>query len=120
MKKYHQLLKAFTQRSSFPDPRAATEDGLLCFGGELQLEVLLDAYFHGIFPWPHEGYPMLWFSPKERGILVFKELHIPKSLQKLIRKNIYTFKVNTEFRKVMESCSVVPRKGQKGSWITNE
>lgn len=113
-------LRPFLTRSHFPDPTTASEDGLLCFGGELQTEVLLDAYFHGIFPWPHEGYPMLWFCPLERGILVFKDLHIPKSMQKLIRKNIYTFRFNTNFEKVLEQCALVPRKGQKGTWITDE
>jgi leucyl/phenylalanyl-tRNA--protein transferase len=115
-KNLYELLKI----SQFPPVMQAAEDGLLCFGGELAPEVLMDAYIHGIFPWPHEGYPMLWFFPLERGVLEFSELHVSKSLEKLKRKNLYEFKVNTSFDQVIEHCSRVPRKEQKGTWITPE
>ena len=36
----------------FPTPTATTAEGLLCVGGRLAPEWLLDAYRHGIFPWP--------------------------------------------------------------------
>lgn len=113
-------LRKYFQVTNFPDPMTASDDGVLCFGGEFETEFLLDAYIHGIFPWPHEGYPLLWFFPKERGILEFKELHIPQSLAKLIRKNLYTFKMNTRFEDVIDYCARVPRKDQKGTWITDE
>ncbi|MES2768779.1 MAG: leucyl/phenylalanyl-tRNA--protein transferase [Bdellovibrionota bacterium] len=113
-------LRKYFQITSFPDPMTASEDGVLCFGGEFERDLLLDAYIHGIFPWPHEGYPLLWFFPKERGVLDFKDLHIPQSLGKLIKKNLYTFRMNTRFNDVIEQCSLVPRKNQKGTWITDE
>lgn len=113
-------LRKYFQVTSFPDPLSAPDDGILCFGGDFEMDLLLDAYIHGIFPWPHEGYPLLWFSPLERGILEFQDLHIPQSLQKLIKKNLYTFKMNTNFPQVIEMCSRVPRKNQKGTWITDE
>jgi leucyl/phenylalanyl-tRNA--protein transferase len=113
-------IRKYFQLTSFPEVMTATDDGVLCFGGEFERDLLLDAYIHGIFPWPHEGYPLLWFFPKERGVLDFKELHVPQSLQKLIRKNIYSFKMNTKFEDVINYCSKVPRKGQKGTWITDE
>ena len=47
----------------FPSPVATTADGLLCVGGRLAPEWLLDAYAHGIFPWPiWEQEPMVWWS----------------------------------------------------------
>lgn len=113
-------LHKYLQISNFPNPLAAPEDGVLCFGGDLEVDLLLDAYIHGIFPWPHEGYPLLWFSPLERGVLDFHELHIPHSLKKLIRKGHYYFKMNTQFPNVIEYCSRVPRKNQSGTWITEE
>jgi leucyl/phenylalanyl-tRNA--protein transferase len=113
-------LKKLTQISNFPDPKTADEDGILCFGGEFEVDILLDAYFHGIFPWPHEGYPLLWFFPLSRGVLFFKDIHISQSLKKLIKKNLYTFKVNTNFSEVINQCALVPRKDQKGTWITEE
>jgi leucyl/phenylalanyl-tRNA--protein transferase len=113
-------LAKFFKISQFPPVTQAQDDGLLCFGGELEPEVLMDAYIHGVFPWPHEGYPLLWFFPFERGILEFSDLHVGKSLQKLARKNLYEFKLNTSFEKVIETCAKVPRKDQKGTWITPE
>ena len=70
----------------FPDPREATEDGLLCIGGSLDVPTLVQAYSKGIFPWPQEGYPLLWFSPPKRGVLDFEEVHFPRSLLKEVKK----------------------------------
>lgn len=36
----------------FPDVSTADEDGFLASGGKLDPDWLLDAYTHGIFPWP--------------------------------------------------------------------
>jgi len=113
-----QELMRFLKLSQFPPVEKADQDGLLCFGGELEPKIMIDAYIHGIFPWPHEGYPLLWFFPYERGVLDFKDLHVSKTLQKLIRKDLYEFRFNTCFDQVIEHCSRVPRKGQKGTWIT--
>ncbi len=113
-------LRKFFEISSFPDPLTAADDGVLCFGGDLDTETLIDAYIHGIFPWPHEGYPLLWFSPLERGVLDFKEIHVPRSLQKLINKDLYEFRINSKFPDVIDYCAKVPRKDQGGTWINGE
>ncbi|MEO0530047.1 MAG: leucyl/phenylalanyl-tRNA--protein transferase, partial [Planctomycetota bacterium] len=45
--------------SRFPDPRLADSEGLVAVGGRLEPSWLLDAYHHGIFPWPSgDGEPM--------------------------------------------------------------
>ena len=107
----------------FPNPRAVeTMEGIIWVGGKLNADNLKKSYSMGIFPWPHEGYPLLWFCPDERGILDFSELHIPKSLQKWIRKNQSEIKVtvNQAFAQVIKECRLQKRAGQKGSWITKE
>lgn len=109
------------RRSRFPDPRLSDyETGILCHGGELSSEILVDAYYHGVFPWPHEGHPMLWFSPKERGVIDFKSIREPKSFLKWKKKQNLTFTKNKAFLKVMKACASVPRKGQDGTWITDQ
>src|SRR5690606_40930983 len=113
-------LRKYFKTTSFPDPLSAPEDGVVCFGGDFETDLLLDAYIHGIFPWPHEGYPLLWFSPWERGVLDFQDIHIPQSLKKLIKKNLYEFKINSRFSEVIDYCSQVTRKGQAGTWINAE
>lgn len=103
----------------FPDPSLRYEQGLIAVGGDLSLAVLKEAYEKGIFPWPQEGYPMLWFCPDKRGILEFKKFKIPRSLSKKIKR--YTSQKvtrNKAFDRVIRACASQPRKGQQGSWIT--
>jgi leucyl/phenylalanyl-tRNA--protein transferase len=111
----------------FPDPRNAPADGLLAVGGNLHLESLLTAYRQGIFPWPQgspEEIPLLWFSPDPRGVLFFKDLHIPASLKRFEKAAFqtkgWTIATNTQFEEVMKSCAEAKRPGQRGTWITEE
>jgi leucyl/phenylalanyl-tRNA--protein transferase len=109
-----------TANVKFPDPWLLPEesDGLIYIGGNLQVETLVQAYSAGIFPWPlEEIYPLFWFCPEPRGVLDFNDLHIPKSLEKLRKKNSYRFTFNQAFRQVMEECAKQPRPGQEGTWI---
>ncbi len=109
--------------NDFPDPRKAEiEDDIIAIGGNLDAANLKKSYAMGIFPWPHEGYPLLWFCPDKRGILDFKDLHIPQSLQKWIKKNQFEIQVtvNECFSDVMKECQKQKRKDQKGSWINKE
>ncbi|MCB0410910.1 MAG: leucyl/phenylalanyl-tRNA--protein transferase, partial [Bdellovibrionales bacterium] len=108
------------KRMFFPNPSQAGPEGLVCISENLSVERLLEAYSFGIFPWPHDGYPLLWFSPPERGILEFKNLHLSTSLKKMIRKCTWKITANQAFEEVLEGCSHQPRPGQKGTWINRE
>lgn len=103
----------------FPDPTEATEEGLLCVGGDLSVTTLLSAYAKGIFPWPQVGYPLLWFSPPKRGIIDFSELHISKSLRKELRVN-HKITFDKAFAEVIKACAEVPRSHESGTWILPE
>ena len=106
----------------FPPVEQALKDpdGLLCAGGNLQIETLLKAYSHGIFPWYSEGQPLLWWSPDPRMILTPKILHVSRSMQRFLRKSRWSVTADQAFPKVIDACSVVPREGQDGTWITEE
>jgi leucyl/phenylalanyl-tRNA--protein transferase len=105
----------------FPNPREATEEGLIAVGGTLDTPTLLAAYGKGIFPWPQEGYPMLWFSPDPRGVLDFQDLHVPDSLLKFAKKNSHwKFTINQAFADVIGQCRLQKRPGQDGTWILPE
>lgn len=103
----------------FPDPREAGAEGLLAMGGSLSVETLEEAYTRGIFPWPQEGSPMLWFSPDPRGVLDFDDLHLSKSFLKWQRGVGASLRVtfNEAFDQVISACSEVRRPGQDGTWI---
>lgn len=108
------------ERLVFPPPELADPDGLLAVGGDLRPERLLLAYSSGIFPWPTEGFPLLWHSPDPRYVLLATELHVPRSLNKKIRKGAFRCTLDTAFRRVVERCADKPRPGQQGTWITPE
>ncbi|MFN8254557.1 MAG: leucyl/phenylalanyl-tRNA--protein transferase [Bacteroidales bacterium] len=104
----------------FPNPESAGEEGLLAVGGELTPEYLISAYSNGIFPWFGEGDPILWWSPNPRLVLFPGEFKLSKSLAKTIKNKIFTYKTDNDFESVIKSCSLQPRKGQDGTWITKE
>jgi leucyl/phenylalanyl-tRNA---protein transferase len=94
-------------------------NGLLCAGGDLAPERLIEAYSRGIFPWFSEGDPILWWSPDPRMVLFPDELKVSKSLRKKVDREIYETRVDTAFRDVIEACAA-PRDGQAGTWIVPE
>ena len=104
----------------FPNPAHAEEDGLLAIGGDLSTERLLLAYSNGIFPWFSEGEPICWYSPHDRCVIFSNDVVISKSMKKILKKNIFEIKLNTAFEQVIENCKTINRKGQDGTWITNE
>ncbi|WP_223787863.1 leucyl/phenylalanyl-tRNA--protein transferase [Marinicella meishanensis] len=105
----------------FPDvSRALIEpDGLLCFGGDLSIDRLQQAYRLGIFPWYSAGEPLLWWSPRERMVLKPELLHISRSLRKAIQQQQPQYHLNRDFNRVITQCAQVPRKDQ-GTWIHPE
>lgn len=104
---------------NFPPVDFADENGLLAIGGDLEPHSLILAYKNGIFPWPHENYPLLWFAPPQRAVIFLEEAHISRSLRKESKRTKLTFSQNKAFREVMQNCSeLTNRPGQRGTWIT--
>lgn len=104
----------------FPPPEAASPEGVVAIGGDFAPERLALAYAQGIFPWPHEGLPLLWFSPDPRFVIDLNEVHVGRSLRKRIRSGRYEVRVDTNFDGVIRNCQHVPRPGQDGTWITED
>ncbi len=109
------------QRDSldFPPLAKALRDpnGLLAAGGDLSPERLIRAYRHGCFPWYQDGQPILWWSPAPRTVLFPDELHISRSLQKVLRHNPYRVSFDQAFSAVIQACAA-PRTYADGTWIT--
>ncbi|MGM0635755.1 MAG: leucyl/phenylalanyl-tRNA--protein transferase [Bacteroidota bacterium] len=105
---------------NFPHPDLADDDGLLAVGGDLSTERILFAYKNGIFPWYEDGQPILWWSPNPRMILFPEKLHTSKNMKKLFKKNIFNVTYNQSFEQVINNCANSTRKGQYGTWITDE
>ena len=105
---------------AFPPARRATPEGVIAVGGMPDPETLKAAYSRGIFPWPHEGLPLLWFCPDPRFALVPREAHLARSLRKRMRRGTYEVRADTAFAAVIRACAARPRPGQDGTWITPE
>jgi leucyl/phenylalanyl-tRNA--protein transferase len=104
----------------FPEPAEAEPDGLLAVGGDLSPDRLLEAYGAGIFPWYSEESPILWWSPDPRLVLDATALHVPRSLERTLRRGRYEVRADTAFGDVIRRCAGKPRPGQDGTWITEE
>jgi len=105
-------------REYFPDPEEADEDGVVCVGARPLPPLLKEAYRHGIFPWPHRGQPLLWFSPDPRFVLPTARAHLHRSLKKSLRRTTLTVTADRAFRGLIEACGKTSRRGQSGTWIT--
>lgn len=100
----------------FPPPEQS-DDGLVAVGGNLSLGMLHSAYMQGIFPWFNEEDPILWWSPDPRFVLFPEELHVPKSLRRVLNQKVFEFSMDKSFESVITSCAAANRPGQNGTWI---
>ncbi len=103
----------------FPDPhqapRAGPVNGVVALGGDLSVPRLLLAYRSGIFPWTDS--PITWWSPDPRGVLELERLHVPRSLDKVLKKGLFTVTMDRAFREVMQGCAE-PAPSRPSTWIT--
>jgi leucyl/phenylalanyl-tRNA--protein transferase len=114
------FFKRTDARMEFPDPRRAPFGDIVAVGGNLRPANLLAAYRRGIFPWPIEGWPLTWFSPRERAVLEFRDLHVPQSLARARRRASFRFTFDQDFAGVVRACAEAARPDQAGTWITRE
>jgi leucyl/phenylalanyl-tRNA--protein transferase len=101
-----------------PDPGHADEDGVVGVGADLAPGTLVDAYRRGMFPWPHPGVPLPWFSPDPRGVLAAEDVRVSRSLRATLRRCGWTTTVDAAFRAVVAGCAE-DRGDRQGSWITS-
>lgn len=103
----------------FPPVESADDSGLLGLGGSLAPAWLLDAYAHGIFPWPVFGEedPMAWWAPDPRAIVELDGLHVSGRLRRTLRSGRFQVTCDRDFAAVIRACATVgDRAGE--TWIT--
>ena len=104
--------------STFPDPNVYDfpewvlygeyfykADDIISFGNELTAENVREAYRKGIFPWFEDKLP-LWWSPDPRFVLFPEQLKVSKSMHQVLKSNLFQFKSNTSFEKVIHNCKI--------------
>lgn len=109
----------------FPNPEEYGD--VIALSKEIRIEYLLDAYAHGIFPWPMSDMKEIpWFCPEQRAVLFFDQIHLAKSLIKFQKKCInelkWRFSYDNDFEAVIQACASAPRLDEErqlsGTWIT--
>jgi len=101
------------QESGFPDPESADDTGLVAVTPDLDVDLLLDAYHHGLFPWSED--PVCWYSPDPRAVFLPGRVHLPRRLLRLVRQRSFTVTCDTAFERVMRACAHAHR--HQGTWI---
>jgi leucyl/phenylalanyl-tRNA--protein transferase len=105
----------------FPPAESADEFGLVCIGGELSPEWLLDAYRHGLFPWPlieRISEPQ-WWSPDPRAIIEFQRFHISRRLSQTLRSSKFTVTSDRDFGGVIRGCATAGNR-RGATWLSEE
>ena len=114
------LLDANDPFPVFPDPeQAASPEGIVAIGGDLDVGRLIQAYRQGIFPWYNEYEPILWWSPDPRLVLYPDQLHVSRSLRKTLRRSELVITFDADFAGVIEGCAE-PRGDESegaGTWL---
>lgn len=100
-----------------PAPETADRQGVVGMGADLSVEVLVEAYRNGIFPWPHDDLPLPWFSPDPRGVIPLDRVHVSRSLRRRLRTCGWTTTVDMAFGAVIDGCRQRPG---EGTWITDD
>jgi leucyl/phenylalanyl-tRNA--protein transferase len=109
-----------TKELYFPPVEEASSEGILAVGGDLSVERLLLAYKNGIFPWFDADEPILWWSPPERMVVNPHDYKVSKSIRNILNRNIFEVTVNKDFESVIKNCQTIERKGQVGTWISED
>ena len=114
-----QLTWLTADSATFPPPERAMAEpnGLLAAGGDLTPARLLQAYRQGIFPWFAPGQPILWWCPDPRTVVRPADLHVSRSMGKVLRQGRLRVALDCDFPAVISACAA-PRAGASGTWIT--
>jgi leucyl/phenylalanyl-tRNA---protein transferase len=107
-----------------PDSAAS---GLLAMGGRLDVDTLLDAYSHTIFPWYSQGQPILWWSTDPRMALDVHQFRLHRSLKQAIKRFRAApdceIRIDSAFGETIQACAQGARRsedGAGGTWILPE
>ncbi|WP_028032935.1 leucyl/phenylalanyl-tRNA--protein transferase [Chelativorans sp. J32] len=87
-------------------------------GFHIPPDLLLRAYATGVFPMAeHADDPeVFWVRPETRGIIPLDSFHIPKSLKKLMRREPFDIRYDTDFLGVITACAE-PSPERSDTWI---
>lgn len=96
------------------------ESGAVAWSPFVDPEQVIEAYEHGVFPWPDREESIYWFSPFQRGILDFAEAKWSARDLRFFKKEPFVFRHNYDFEKTIRLCAQVKARQEGGTWITDD
>jgi leucyl/phenylalanyl-tRNA--protein transferase len=75
-------------------------------GYRITAELVLEAYWQGCFPMAdHRLGRLRWYRPNRRAIITWDRYKVPRSLEKVARKQPYTLTIDRDFAAVAAGCA---------------
>src|SRR5688500_13841498 len=82
---------------------------------ELTMEILEACYRAGAFPMADAHGRIGFYRSDPRSVLEFEDLHVPRSLGRVIRKGTFELRVDEDFDGVIRACA-----DREETWISPE
>ena len=112
------LSELASPQQELPDPeRTLHNNGLCGMVQDLSAPTLVDAYKRGLFTFAHFG-PLKWLSLSERCVLFFDELHVSKTVRRMLRQGKYRVSFDRDFEGVIKACAGRRQGKWHVTWIT--
>ena len=104
---------------ALPDPERALDEppGLAGIVHDFTQPTILAAYRRGLYPLAPIP-PLKWWSPPQRSLLFFDELHLAKRLRRQMRQARYTVTFDRDFEGVIAACAGHRSGRWHLTWIT--
>lgn len=67
----------------------------------------------------HEDGELYWHDPDPRTIMPLNEFHVPRSLKRTIKKDVFEIRLNTAFADVMAGCAA-SAPDREETWINED
>lgn len=86
--------------------------------GRFGPERILDCYRMGVFPMAdsRDDPTLFLVDPEVRGVLPLRGFHVPRSLARTVRRDIFEIRFDSAFAQVMEACAEAAP-GRPETWI---
>ncbi len=84
-------------------------------------DILLEAYAAGIFPMAEsaDDQELFWVDPNRRGVLPLDGFHVPRRLQRVLRRGRFEVRVDSAFAAVIRGCAEASET-RPATWINDE
>jgi leucyl/phenylalanyl-tRNA--protein transferase len=113
------IFKISKEESSYPPAQYADSEGLLCEGGGLAPEQLINAYKSGLYFWFDPMRYIKWWSPDPRIVMLPDEMDVPDYIKNEFKNLNYSVTFDKDLEGVMRLCQSIENKGEMNpAWVT--